>query len=291
MAYRGFSCFKNGQKLPIRAYTDRQSASVRLNEMITMNNLHLTEKESDILVRQMLNIGEAMYESGAEISRIEDTLHRMGKAYGAAHVNVYAITSSIIVTVEYPDAPAVTQSRRVHREAMDLHKLEQLNSLCRSCSKAPLAVEELRERVLAILSDGPSDIRVLAGSVIAAGFFAMFFGGDLLDGLAGALCALLVWVMQKYLRPLCSGRVFVNLIISFAVGVLVCLGAKYIPALDRDKIMIGVIMVLIPGIAITNSLRYTISGDSISGVEKLIASILQAAGIAAGVALAIYLMG
>jgi uncharacterized membrane protein YjjP (DUF1212 family) len=47
----------------------------------------------------MLNIGEAMYYAGAEISRIEETLYRLGKAYGAEHMNVYAITSSILITM------------------------------------------------------------------------------------------------------------------------------------------------------------------------------------------------
>ena len=37
------------------------------------------ESDMDLLIRQMLNIGEAMYYAGAEISRIEETLYRLGK--------------------------------------------------------------------------------------------------------------------------------------------------------------------------------------------------------------------
>lgn len=59
------------------------------------------ESDMDLLIRQMLNIGEAMYYAGAEISRIEETLYRLGKAYGAEHMNVYAITSSILITMEF----------------------------------------------------------------------------------------------------------------------------------------------------------------------------------------------
>ena len=44
---------------------------------------------------------KAMYYAGAEISRIEETLYRLGKAYGAEHMNVYAITSSILITMEF----------------------------------------------------------------------------------------------------------------------------------------------------------------------------------------------
>ena len=82
------------------------------------------ESDMDLLIRQMLNIGEAMYYAGAEISRIEETLYRLGKAYGAEHMNVYAITSSILITMEFRGMEAVTQSRRIRRDAMDLSKIE-----------------------------------------------------------------------------------------------------------------------------------------------------------------------
>ena len=254
-----------------------------------MENRLINESEIDLFLRQVLNIGEAMYTAGSEISRIENTLYRLGKAYGAEHVNVYAITSSIVVTIEFPGMAALTQSRRIRRESTDLSKLEKLNALCRQCSRDPLPVVKLRERVLEILSEKPSDLLVLAGYFLAAGFFVLFFGGSFFDAVVGALCACLIWLMQRFLKPLCSGQVFINLIISFISGVLVCALSSVVPVLNQDKIIIGDIMVLIPGIAITNSIRYTISGDSISGVEKLIGSVLQALGIAAGFTLAIYL--
>ena len=76
-----------------------------MEERIQINN----KKDADLLVRQLLNIGEAMYQSGGEISRIEDSLHRLGKAYGAIHVSVYAITSSIVLTAEFSDEYSITK--------------------------------------------------------------------------------------------------------------------------------------------------------------------------------------
>lgn len=34
------------------------------------------------ILHELLNLGEAMLTNGAEINRVEDTLNRMGKAYG-----------------------------------------------------------------------------------------------------------------------------------------------------------------------------------------------------------------
>ena len=50
-----------------------------------------------------LDMGDALLNSGAEIFRVEDTLNRMGYACGAAQMNVFVITSSIVITMEFPE--------------------------------------------------------------------------------------------------------------------------------------------------------------------------------------------
>ena len=250
-----------------------------------------SEKDIDILAKQMLNIGEAMHRAGSEISRTEETLYLLGKAYGALHMNVYVIPSMILLTLEFSGFAAITQERRVNAESTDLKRLGELNALCRACAKAPLPVEELRRRVLAILDEKPRSWALLIGQVLACGFFCLFFGGTLFDACAAGGIAVLIWLMGRYLAPLCSGPIFYNVLAAFFTGSAVCLGARVFPSLRTDEIIIGDIMVLIPGIAITNSVRYAISENPISGVEKLIQSLLQAGALAAGFALALYLCG
>ena len=55
---------------------------------------------------------------------------------------------------------------------------------------------------------------------------------------------------------------------------------------DAGMISIGNIMLLIPGVALTNSLRDMFSGNTISGLMRFIESILLALTIAFGFALA-----
>ena len=40
----------------------------------------------EALLDQLLNIGELLLQNGAEISRVEETISRMGMAYGAAEM-------------------------------------------------------------------------------------------------------------------------------------------------------------------------------------------------------------
>ena len=58
---------------------------------------------SSEILHQILNMGEMLLNAGAEIKRVEQTINRLGKAYGAARMDVFAITSSIVVTMSFPD--------------------------------------------------------------------------------------------------------------------------------------------------------------------------------------------
>lgn len=135
-------------------------------------------------------MGEALQNSGAEVFRVEDTLNRIAVAYGAEDVNVFVITSSIVVTLTMPSLPPQTETRRLrHAASNDLLTLEKLNALSRRICTAPPSIEEFQRQLNAILAQHPDPRLHLAGSVLAASSFAIFFGGNLWDGLlAGRHC-------------------------------------------------------------------------------------------------------
>lgn len=262
------------------------------DKVTIMNNTYIrNEKDGDIFIRQLLNIGEAMYRAGGEISRIEDSLHRLGKTYGAKHVSVYAITSSIVLTAEFENDFSVTQIRRITgRSSIDCLKMEKLNQLCRDCEKNPISVEELQERVLQLLQEEPNRTMIYFGQFIAAVAFTFFFGGNAMDAAVAALGVLVICLMERYFRHFCSAELFFNIVTSFVTGVVVNVISLFVSGLHVNQILIGDIMVLIPGIAITNSIRYIVSGDIISSFEKLMDSLMQAFGIAAGFMLSLMLI-
>ena len=82
-----------------------------------------------------------------------------------------------------------------------------------------------------------------------------------------------------------------NLLVSaftaLAVVLLVRLGIGDSPA----KITIGNIMLLIPGISFTTSLRDIINGDTISGLTGISEAAIKAIAIAIGFALVLVQMG
>lgn len=250
------------------------------------------EHQIDILIHQLLDIGEAMLLAGAEVDRVEDTLRRLGAAYGAERTNIFVITACIVITLGFADKPETTQSRRIlGAGATDFRKLEQLNALSRSVAADPIPAEQLRDRVQTIIREKPPIHKAYLGSVIAAAGFALFFGGSGWDSLVAAAAAVLICLAQQFLMRKTTSRLFFDFVCCFGVGMFITALARIFPVLHADLIMIGDIMLLIPGLLITSAARSMFLGDSISGVEKLLESLLLAASIAAGFILAVWVMG
>ena len=252
----------------------------------------MSEAEVSQFLRVLLRMGEALQNSGAEVFRVEDTLNRIAAAYGAEDVNVFVITSSIVVTLTMPPLPPQTQTRRLRQAAgHDLLALEELNALSRRICAAPPAVEEFRAQLEAILAQRADPRLRWAGSVLAASSFALFFGGNLWDGLlAGGIAVLICW-LERHLTPFCMNGVEYQFLASFLSGGAALLLCRLGPQFHADKVLIGIIMLLIPGVATTNSARDMLVGHTISGLLRLAESLLLAGALALGFGSAIYLFG
>ena len=224
------------------------------------------KQETDNLVRALLDIGEAMIGSGAEIYRAEDTLRRIAKAYGASDCEVFIITSSIVITLELPQEHTRTRTRRIRKPVEnDFTKLEDLNELSR-------------------------EVQFL-GYILASAAFCLFFTGNLLDALAaGVVGAFLFW-MQICVGPFCMNSVVLQFLCSFFSGIMICILHGVFPSLQMAKIMIGDIMLLIPGASFTNSIRDVLLGDTLSGIVRFVEALLLAAVLTVGFLAAILLFG
>lgn len=231
----------------------------------------------------MLDIGEAMLAAGADVHTVEYLLVKMGKAYGAYEMNVLVITAVIIVTVTMPGNFEKTFTRRIEGEgSTNFDRLEALTRLCEDCCKSPMPAREIRRNLDRIKGKPFPKVSLYLGGALSAGGFAVFFGGTYLDGIMSALIALVVCFALKHFRPLTPNTIVFNFATSLVAGLLICLVAKIVPHMSVDMAIIGVIMLLIPGVAMTNATRDMLSGDTISGVMRFVESLLWATSLALG---------
>lgn len=266
--------------------------SADVNNAEELNAKTMDTSRCDDIVKLSLDIGENMLMCGGEVDRVEDTISRICNAYGALRTDVFSITSVIIVTANFDNGYTVTQSRRVANATRNFEKLAALNDTSRRMCQKELSFEEAKSLIQdIILHKKNSTIRALVGSIIAAGSFAIFFGGSLRDGLAAMIAAVIIFLTDKCIYDSKINQVVYYMFASFAAG-LVSIATVYFGLGENiDKIMIGCIMLVIPGINFTSAVEDVLLGDTATGMLKFLEAILLACSIAVGFGFSVYLCG
>ena len=131
---------------------------------------------------------------------------------------------------------------------------------------------------------------MLLSAAIAAGGFAMFFGGGWVDGLIAGGIGVLIMVLTLY-TPTKANTTLKTFATAFIAGATSLIACALVPSGSPDKIMIGTIMLMIPGLALGTSLRDLFGGDMVSGLLRFVQALFTAALIAAGYGLAWLTLG
>ena len=238
------------------------------------------------VLKYAMEIGECMLVSGAGVSRVEDTISRICKAYGAKEANVFSITSSIVTTIEDEKGEILTQTKRIRSYKTDFTKLDELNQLSRYMCKE-LPEEEEVKRKISEIKKGKVVVfteEVLTSAVIAAAWTS-FYGGGITEGIIAMIAGAFVAVLARYIKILAPNEMVLNFLLSFFVAAFAYISAKFGLTEDYN------IMLLVPGVAFVNALRDMIGGDMMSGILRVCESILLAVFLAAGSFMALMFLG
>ena len=126
---------------------------------------------------------------------------------------------------------------------------------------------------------------ILLGYAATAAFFSLFFGGNLGDCLSAALCGLTVGLCLLYGRRITGSNTFFRTAVCAAAAAgMALLMVRFGLGQDVDAITIGTLMLLVPGMALTNAMREIMAGDIVSGLYRTAEVILIGIAIAIGTA-------
>ncbi len=227
-----------------------------------------------------IELGLETVENGGEISRAEETVERLCRNAGATDIQVFIIPSLISVSAKF-GGEVITATKRIYRTDLDLGRLEEINDRSRR-----LCGEKSVEK--SINTNYPTAITILC-IFIATGAFCVYFGGNFADalfsGIAGTLITYIPYDRAEF-------NIFSKTLIeSTAAGLI-----SFIPSLlgmetHPDKIMIGTIMLLIPGMSIGSAMKDMMSGNPIAGILQLTEAVIVAFAIVLGFAVAIIIFG
>lgn len=225
--------------------------------------------------------------SGAETFRVEESVKRILKAYGMDG-EVFAIPSCIHVSIETGNGTPLTRMRRVEEHGNDLDAVERYSGLSRRiCAEKPdpdVALQWLKETTENIRHYSiPME---LAGHFMGACGFSVLFGGSWKEAICAGFCGLSVWVCNRILGKLGTNLFFKTIASAFVLALLAYTCGVFGLVDNAGSTVIGALMLLVPGLLVTNAMRDIIYGDTNSGVNRLVQVFLVAVALALGTAAA-----
>lgn len=242
--------------------------------------------DTEYLLNTVGYAGKLLIESGAEIYRVEETMVRLCTSFeGVKDAESFVTPTGLMFSINVHGKTS-TKIMRVHSRGVDLHCIDCINALSRQAAQTAFTIEELEKTLQAIAQEPRYPFSVtLFFSALSAGGFAIFFGGTMVEALFAFLIGLLIkwvsWLLER--RDL--NQFFTNAVAAGVVAVFALLFKYLWPTTDMDIVIISSIMLLVPGLAITNAIRDTVAGDYLSGVSRGVEAFLVAIAIAAGIGL------
>ena len=228
--------------------------------------------------------------SGAETFRVEDTIHRILRAYGV-ECEAFAIPNCVSVSLAAANGKPLMIMKRIGFHGNDLEALEKLNALSRRiCAERPdvdEAMAWLEETMKACRSYGTGVFYL--GSVLVGLGFCLVFGGTLLDCLWAGAMGLIIGLITRFMDKQEANPFFSTLLAACCMALPAYIAAGLGLMNSPDAAIIGALMILVPGLPITNSMRDIIYGDTNSGIIRVVQVILTALAIALGTAAAWHL--
>ena len=202
-----------------------------------------------------VEIGTKILEYGASVTYVEEAIKRICAAYGVQRSDVFVITSTIIVTI-CKDDETFTQTSRILKAGTDFRKLEDFSVLVEKICSEGIEISILKEKIAEIENQkSHHPFMDFFGRLLVGASFAIFFGGDWKDSVCAAFCGGIVYFFEKSFQTVWNNK-FVYLLFASAVcGFLAITAAKLGLCGNADKVMIGTIMLLIPGSSLYYALR------------------------------------
>lgn len=251
----------------------------------------MPEKESAVELAFLM--GEILLENGAEISRVQETMERVASAYHVEKFDVYVLSNAIFANGTEEGVIHKTEIKYIKSSTIHFGRITAINQLSREITEGKYApgeayLEALKAKSLPYTAQW---LQILACGVGSAGF-CFIYGGNIFDSISAMLCGFIVQVFLSVAEKHSLSKFITNLVGSALVSVIaIILNASGLGD-HLDMVIVGSIIRLVPGVALTTSIRDFFNSDYLSGTIRLFDALLVGGCIAigAGVVVKLYSM-
>jgi len=236
-----------------------------------------------------LSAGQMLVSNGAEAYRVEETIERICSSY---NLECECITTAkgVFISIIDGNDEKLTSLKKVRTSRVDLYRIELINSFSRDIQNNPLSYEEAK-KILKDIEGAPYfsfPVRIFAAGMTSF-IYALFFNGTIYDAVVAAAISVGIYFMLEKISRVGFFQFFEFFFSGFIIGTVSLLAQGLFPLVSKGNVITGAIMILIPGVALTNGIKDVIYGDFMSGLVKFGEAMLVITAIGAGIGAALSL--
>ncbi len=226
--------------------------------------------------------GKLLLENGSEISRVEDTMIRIGKNSNYDNIVVFVTPTGIFASFR---GEAYSQMESIPKHSINLEKINFVNELSRTFDRKEITIQEFHKRLLSI-DQSVNDFSLLMkmlGSALVSSSLMFLFSGNVHNLVITFIIGGSAYGLFAYLNKLTHTEFLSYGITAFFIGLTAMLAVKFHLGMNANEIIIGCVMPFVPGVKLVNAFSDGIKGHSISSVTFLLQALLVACSIGIGV--------
>lgn len=243
-------------------------------------------------VRIATHAGALMLRAGAETYRVEDMIMRMCESKAVAGTSVFVIPSGILISYTGEDGETQTLLERTQIQSLNLEMISAVNQFARDFTSAEITYEQAKQGIDKVRSSPrfPWHIESLAIS-LGGSFFVLMLGGTVTE----MICAYIVsYIMYSTVLRMKMNAFLTNfwggVEIAILAKLLVWALAFFNISANPSSIIVGPLMLLVPGMALTVGIRDLISGEIVAGSGRIMEAMFIFIAIAFGVGVGIHII-
>ncbi|EUJ45458.1 threonine/serine exporter family protein [Listeria riparia] len=243
----------------------------------------MEEASEDLLLETCLLAGKIMMESGAEMYRVEDTMSRIAETATDTKGISFVTPTGIFMALQ---GGSTVKMEQIPTRTINLEKVSMVNDLSREFTVRKISLGKLYTQLRALDKEVkffPVWLQIVSSAVIS-GTLMMIFGGVWKDFIATSLIGAIGFIIFYYGTEFFKVKFLAEFLAAFTIGLLSVLVISIGWGVSLDKMVIGAVMPLVPGVPITNAVRDLLAGHLLSGIARGTEALITAGTIGIGIA-------
>ena len=231
-----------------------------------------------------VELSRRMIMSGANVERVNLAIERVLSPYELNDVSIFLLPTYVSVSAKDRSGYSAVRQASIPAGGINLTRLMSLNRLSYTVNEQSPSPDRL-----AGLLEKASDTKdyrdpvVLLGQICAMSCLALLFGG----GMREIICAAVVTALAHYLLILLAipgvDKILTNALLMWIITSAVFLLAAAGITNKQPVVIVTALMLVIPGIPLTNAVRSILCGNELSGGMQTMRVTVETMALATGI--------